>query len=57
MAFASAPREIVHNQAVNIGGNPENYLVRDVGDIVQELVPSAKIVYTGEVGRFLNCRE
>jgi len=50
MAFASAPREIIHNQAVNIGGNPENYQVRDVGDIVQELVPSAKIVYTGEVG-------
>lgn len=48
--FAEAPRETIHNQAVNIGGNSENYQVRDVGDAVQRLVPNAKIVYTGEVG-------
>ena len=28
----------------------ENYQVRDVGDQVQRLIPSAKVVYTGEVG-------
>jgi nucleoside-diphosphate-sugar epimerase len=50
VAFADGQRESIHNQAVNIGGNSENYQVRDVGDIVQELVPSAKVVYTGEVG-------
>ena len=49
-AFARAPREAVHNQAVNVGGNRENYQVRDVGDQVQRLIPSAKVVYTGEVG-------
>ena len=36
--------------AVNVGGNSENYQVRDVGDQVQRLIPSAKVVYTGEVG-------
>ena len=45
-----APREAVHDQAINVGGNTENYQVRDVGDQVQRLIPSAKVVYTGEVG-------
>ena len=49
-AFARAPREAVHNQAINVGGNAENYQVRDVGDQVQRLIPTARVVYTGEVG-------
>ena len=49
-AFAKAPRETIHDQAVNVGGNKENYQVRDVGDQVQRLIPTAKVVYTGEVG-------
>jgi nucleoside-diphosphate-sugar epimerase len=49
-AFARAPREAVHGQAVNVGGNRENYQVRDVGDQVQRLIPTAKVVYTGEAG-------
>ncbi|HEY1662850.1 MAG TPA: SDR family oxidoreductase [Verrucomicrobiae bacterium] len=48
--FTQAPREKIHNQAVNIGANNQNYQVRDVGDAVQHLVPNAKIIYTGEVG-------
>jgi nucleoside-diphosphate-sugar epimerase len=50
LALAVAPRAAVHNMAINIGANTENYQVRDVGDQVQRLVPSAKINYTGEVG-------
>ena len=49
-AFARAPREAVHDQAINVGGNRENYQVRDVGDQVQRLIPTARVVYTGEVG-------
>jgi nucleoside-diphosphate-sugar epimerase len=49
-ALARAPRQGVHNRAINIGANSENYQVRDVGDQVQRLIPSARIVYTGEVG-------
>jgi nucleoside-diphosphate-sugar epimerase len=49
-AFAKAPKATVHNTAVNVGANSENYQVRDVGDQVRRLVPKAKIVYTGEVG-------
>jgi len=50
VAFMTAPKERVHNKAVNVGGNTENYQVRDVGDQVKKLVPNAKVVYTGEVG-------
>jgi nucleoside-diphosphate-sugar epimerase len=49
-AFGRAPKEAIHKQAINVGGNKENYQVRDVGDQVQRLIPSAKVVYTGEVG-------
>ena len=50
IALAKAPRSAVHNRAINIGANTENYQVRDVGSQVQRLIPSAKITYTGEVG-------
>lgn len=48
--FASVPSENINAKAINIGANEENYQVKDVADIVQKLIPSAKIVFTGEVG-------
>lgn len=50
IAFMEAPREKVHNRAINVGGNSENYQVRDVADQVRRLIPAADISYTGEVG-------
>ena len=50
IAFMNAPKERIQNKAVNVGGNNENYQVRHIGDKVKELIPSAKITYTGEVG-------
>jgi nucleoside-diphosphate-sugar epimerase len=50
VALARAPKATVHNKAINIGANSENYQVRDVGNQVQRLIPSARITYTGEVG-------
>lgn len=46
----TADAALVHNKAINIGGNEENYQVKDVADYVQKLVPSASIKFTGEVG-------
>lgn len=48
--FLEAPRALVHNRIVNIGGNDDNYQVKDVADLVQKHLPEAKIVFTGEVG-------
>ncbi len=50
VAFMNAPKERIHNKAVNVGADGENYQVLDIGDRVKELIPSAKITYTGEVG-------
>lgn len=50
VAFMDAPREAIHNRAINIGANRENFQVRDVADQVQRLIPDASISYTGEVG-------
>src|SRR6516225_8871972 len=51
VAFLEAPRTVIHNQSVNVGGDAENYQVRDIAAIVQRLVPGTAIVYTGEVGK------
>lgn len=51
VAFFEAPKIDIHNKIINIGGNEENYQVKDVGNFVQKLVPKAQIVYTGEVGK------
>jgi nucleoside-diphosphate-sugar epimerase len=50
VAFLHAAPESIQNRPINIGGNSENYQVRQVGDYVRALVPNASIVYTGEVG-------
>jgi len=50
VAFMNAPKQNIHNKAINVGGNRENYQVRDIGNKVQKLIPSAKINYTGEIG-------
>jgi nucleoside-diphosphate-sugar epimerase len=48
LAFADA--DVPPGTAVNVGGNDENYQVRDVAALVQELVPDARIEFTGEAG-------
>jgi nucleoside-diphosphate-sugar epimerase len=51
VAFAEAPRERIHDLAVNVGANDENYQVRDVAGLVREFIPGTAVVYTGEVGQ------
>lgn len=48
VALAEAPAEKVCNLPINIGANEENFQVRDVADLVQKLLPDAKITFTGE---------
>lgn len=38
LALLEAPRERVHNRAYNVGQTAENYLIRDVAELVRELV-------------------
>jgi len=51
MAFAqalTAPKTAVHNQAFNVGPDGENYQVRDLAGIVNEMVPEATVEYVGK---------
>jgi nucleoside-diphosphate-sugar epimerase len=45
VAALEAPREVVHNQAFNVGRNDQNYQVRDLAKIVEETVPGCRIEY------------
>jgi nucleoside-diphosphate-sugar epimerase len=49
--FLDAPAPACEALAFNIGADAENYQVRDVADLVQQLVPGAAVLYTGEVGQ------
>lgn len=45
LAALHAPREVVHNQAFNVGINEENYRIRELAEIVKETVPGCRVDY------------
>ena len=45
IAVLHAPRDLVHNEAFNVGRSEENYRVRDLGALVEEVVPGSKVRY------------
>ena len=42
LAVLGAPRDLVHDQAFNVGASAENYRIRDVAEIVADVVPDAR---------------
>ena len=48
--LALSQADVPGGTAVNVGSDDENYQVRDVAALVQELVPEAEIEFTGEAG-------
>jgi nucleoside-diphosphate-sugar epimerase len=40
-----APRELIHNQAFNVGRSGENYQIRDVANMVAEVVPNCQVAF------------
>ncbi|MCB9945208.1 MAG: NAD(P)-dependent oxidoreductase [Geminicoccaceae bacterium] len=51
LAFKSvieAPRDVVHNQAFNVGATRENYRVREVADLVAKIVPDSEVTFAGD---------
>jgi nucleoside-diphosphate-sugar epimerase len=45
LAVLHAPREFVHNEAFNVGRTTENYQIRDIADMVRDVVPGSRIKY------------
>jgi len=45
LAALEAPRELVHGQAFNVGDTTQNYRIRDVAEIVAEVVPGSQVQF------------
>jgi nucleoside-diphosphate-sugar epimerase len=45
LAVLHAPRELVHNEAFNVGRTEENYRVRALGALVEQVVPGSRVRY------------
>jgi nucleoside-diphosphate-sugar epimerase len=45
IAIMQAPRQLIHNEAFNVGRNSDNYRVREIAEIVEATVPGCRIEY------------
>ena len=50
LAVLEAPRDLVHNEAFNVGQTGENYRIRDVAEAVRQVVAGSQITYSGDAG-------
>jgi len=50
LAILEAPRELVHDEAFNVGRSSENYQIRDVAEIVEDVVAGSTITLADTAG-------
>jgi nucleoside-diphosphate-sugar epimerase len=50
IAGLHAPREKVHNEAFNIGQTEHNYRIRDIAQIVADVVPGCRLEFASDAG-------
>jgi nucleoside-diphosphate-sugar epimerase len=55
LAVLAAPRELIHNQALNVGKTEENYRIRELAEIVRQVVPGSQIDYARDGGPDPRC--
>jgi nucleoside-diphosphate-sugar epimerase len=55
LAILHAPRELVHNQAFNVGRTEENYQIREIAAMVEKIVPGSHVKYAEGGGPDLRC--
>ncbi len=55
VGLLEAPREAVHNQTFNVGRNDENFRIRELAEIVAEVVPGCRVEYAPGGGPDLRC--
>jgi nucleoside-diphosphate-sugar epimerase len=55
LAGLEAPRQVVHDQAFNVGRSEENYRIREVADLVEEIVEGSKVTYAEDGGPDKRC--
>ncbi len=55
LAILDAPRELVHGEAFNVGRTAENYRIREVAQMVREVVPDSEVTFADGAGPDLRC--
>lgn len=50
LALLDAPREVVHDEAFNVGRSDANYRIREVAEIVGEVVAGSEVTVSPEAG-------
>jgi nucleoside-diphosphate-sugar epimerase len=55
LVMLKARRELIHNQAFNVGRSEENYQIRDIAEMVRQAVPGSRVEYAAGGGPDLRC--
>jgi nucleoside-diphosphate-sugar epimerase len=55
LAVLEAPEEVVHDRAFNVGTTAENYQIRELAEIVRDVVPDCEIRYAPDAGPDKRC--
>ena len=50
LAVLDAPRELVHNEAFNVGRTEENYQIREIARLVVDVVPNSRLEFAPDAG-------
>ncbi|HKF32974.1 MAG TPA: SDR family oxidoreductase [Jatrophihabitantaceae bacterium] len=50
LATLEAPRELVHDQAFNVGRSQDNVQIRDIAEMVRDAVPGSKVSFADGAG-------
>ncbi len=50
LAMLEAPRELVHDEAFNVGRAEDNVQVRDIAELVRKAIPGSKVTFATEAG-------
>jgi nucleoside-diphosphate-sugar epimerase len=45
VACLAAPKDVIHDRAFNVGRTKENFQIRDVANLVAEVVPNSKVTF------------
>jgi len=55
LAVLAVPRDLVHNQAFNVGSSSQNYRIRELAEFVKNTVPQCEISFADDAGPDTRC--
>jgi nucleoside-diphosphate-sugar epimerase len=55
IAVLEADRDLIHNEAFNVGLTTENYQIREIAALVKDVVPNSQVEFAPDAGPDLRC--